>query len=787
MRSRWLLTVLTTLVLLSLSAGPALADGIIIPEPPPPRPPMPLRSLAIKYHRVSVTVEDQVATTHVDQVFINDNPFDLEGVYLFPIPEEAAISQFSLWVDGQKLEGRVLDRDEARRIYEDIVRKRRDPALLEYVGRNAFQARVFPIPAHGEKRIELEYSQVLRADQGLIRYVYPLNTEKFSTRPLEQVAVRVEIHSRQPIKAVYSPSHPVDVDRPDDLTAVVGYEEEQVTPDTDFVLYYSLSEELVGLNVVSYKEPGEDGFFLLLAAPKVEVEESQVVAKDVFLVLDTSGSMRGEKLEQAKKALTFVLENLNAEDRFNVIAFSTGVRPFARGLQGIDVRDDALRFVRELQAQGGTNIHRALMETLKQADPERPQIIIFLTDGLATEGETDTDRILRDVADAAPETTRLFTFGVGDNVNTLLLDTLAQEHRGASAYVRPGQRVDEAVSAFYAKVSNPVLADLELDFGDLHVEDVYPYPLPDLFVGTQLLLAGRYREGGETTVTLRGTVDGRPQVFRYSSVSFVERGGAGFIPRLWATRKIGYLMDQIRRRGEDKELVDEIVQLSVRYGIITPYTSFLVDEREDVLSEEGRGRVVEKQVEAFRVAPAPTAGAAAVQDSLAREALRAAEVAARPVAEQVRHAGDRAFILRGGVWTDTRFDPKRMQPTLVGFGTDAYFELLARRPDLGPYFALGKEVIVVVDGRAIRVTKGDLGAVELLRSTPAPATPTSGLPAAGPTATPAAGSRDALPEARPTPSSPARRQPGACPGIVVGLLLPAAAVFIRSRWPSPRR
>ncbi|MCK4452013.1 MAG: VWA domain-containing protein, partial [Anaerolineae bacterium] len=492
------------------------------------------------------------------------------------------------------------------------------------VGRNAFQARIFPIPPNGERRVELEYSQVLSMEGGLVKYVYPLDTERFSARPLEEVTISVELHSNEPIKAIYSSSHQVAVDRRGEYNATVGYEEYDVLPDRDFELYYTISDEDFGLNLLSYRERDEDGFFLLLIAPKVEVEEREVVAKDVILVLDTSGSMRGEKLAQAKRALEFVLDNLNDEDRFNIIAFSTGVHQYATRLQSTEERNEALYFVRELEAVGGTNINRALLEAVAQAGEERPTLIIFLTDGLATEGVVDTEQIIANVAQAATEAVRVFTFGVGDEVNTVLLDTLAQSHRGASAYVRPGQSIEEEVSAFYAKVSSPLLADLELDFGAVHVEDTYPYPLPDLFAGTQLVLVGRYRQGGFTTVTLEGEVNGRLQRFAYEDLHFWNKGGESFIPRLWATRKIGYLLSQIRLHGENKELVDEIVGLSVRYGIITPYTSFLVEETEKALTDAGRQVIVEKEMQ-IMATPAPAFGAEAVEKSVVQESLRGAD------------------------------------------------------------------------------------------------------------------------------------------------------------------
>jgi Ca-activated chloride channel family protein len=473
----------------------------------------------------------------------------------------------------------------------------------------------------------------------------------------------------------------------------------------------------LGLTLLSYKEKGEDGFFLLLLAPKVEADKQEVLARDVVIVLDTSGSMRGTKLKQAQDALAYILENLNAEDRFNIVSFSSGVRRYASTLQPVSKAEDALRFVRGLQAEGGTNIDRALTEALSLFGPgERPQIVLFLTDGLATEGVVETQKIIANVAKSAPRNARLFTFGIGDEVNTILLDTIAQEHRGASAYVRPMQSISEVVSAFYAKVGAPLLADLQIDWGGMLVEELYPYPLPDLFAGGQLLVVGRYRQGGSATVTLGGKINERVVSYRYPGVQLATSGGESFIPRLWAMRKIGYLLNEIRLRGEDKELIDEIVALSVRYGVMTPYTAFLVDETEDVLTEAGRGQAANRMYEqAARATPA-AAGAPAVDRSVGQKALQDSAIAAAPTmaaaapgaveqSAQVKYVGDVSFVLRQGVWTDTRYDPARLKPRQIRFGSDAYFTLLSEHPEWGRYLAVGARVIVILDGQAYEIAE----------------------------------------------------------------------------------
>jgi Ca-activated chloride channel family protein len=475
-----------------------------------------------------------------------------------------------------------------------------------------------------------------------------------------------------------------------------------------------------------------------LAAPPVEVEPGEVVARDVILVLDVSGSMRGEKMEQARAALQFVLDSLNDEDRFNVITFSTSTQHFARGLVPASQRGEAQDFVARLEANGSTDINRALLEALAMVDNDRPAVLVFLTDGLPTVGEVDVERIIRNVADAAPANARIFPFGVGYDVNTALLDTVAQNHRGASGYVRPEESIEEKVSAFYAKVSTPLLADLELDFGRVEVYDLYPYPLPDLFAGTQLVVVGRYQAGGDSAVTLAGEVNGRRQATEYGDLQFSRGGGDEFIARLWATRKIGYLLQQVRLSGEEKELVDEIVDLSVRYGIVTPYTSFLVEEPELALREAGRSEIVEQVVVQATALPA-VSGEAAVDRSSQEKQLFAAEAPmAAPTmvagagsgydtADEttgrlapVRHAGDKTFVLHEGIWTDTTFDPERMETLPVAFGSDDYFALVAARPEWGRYFALGSQVIVVLEGTAYEVQEGEAPPLDLPAAEPEP-------------------------------------------------------------------
>ena len=697
-------------VLAGLLASPAYADGIVVPEPPicefgPCPGPIPMAQLAIEYHRVQVRIEDQVAVTHVDQAFRNDNDWTVEGTYIFPLPAGAAVSSFTLWIDGEPVEGKVLDRDQARQIYQEIVRKLQDPALLEYLDRGAVQASIFPIEPGESRRIELEYTQLLEADHGLIGYRYPLNTEKFSAQPLEQVSIAVQVLSADPVRAVYSPSHQVDIDRSDDFEFRVGYEAADVTPDRDFELFYTVAEDEIGLNLLSFRDPESedpDGTFLLLVAPSVQADPARRVDKDLILVLDQSGSMEGEKFRQAQQALTFVLDHLNSGDRFNVIAFSTGTRSYAGGLRPADQAAEARRWVESLTAVGSTDINRALLEAVAQADRERPTFVIFLTDGLPTEGVTEAERILDNLQEAAPSNLRLFTFGVGFDVDTFLLDSLASEHHGAASYVSPGQSIDEAVSTFYDKVSTPILTNLELEFGDQVVFDLYPDPLPDLFAGGQLVLVGRYRDSGELTIRLTGEVNGVTQTFSYEEQLLRSSGGPEFLPRLWATRKIGALLSQIRLDGPNQELVDQIVRLSIRYGIVTPYTSYLVTEPQ-ALGAEAQEDLAASVFSDLMGTPTAVSGEAAVQRAADEGEILRSDVAFAPDYDVVKVVGTRTFKLVDGVWTDTGFDPQHDETIQVPFLSEDYFSLADSRSELGAALALGPRVIVVFDGVAYEV------------------------------------------------------------------------------------
>ena len=704
-----------------VTAAAAIADGVMIVEPPMPRPivppphprpePVP-EPLPVKYHRVKVEIDGNIATTTIDQVFKNDHAVDLEGTYIFPLPEEAAITEFAMFADGKRMTGEVLDKDKARKIYEDIVRRMRDPGLLEYMGRNMFRARVYPIPKNGEKRIELVYKETLHYDAGTYRYIYPLNTERFSPKPLEEVSISVRARSRIPIKAMYSPSHDVDV-TVEKNEARCGYEAKNIKPDKDFILYYTVSEKDIGLSLLTHRKPGEDGYFMLLVSPG-DIE-GRAIDKDIVFALDTSGSMSGEKMKQARDALRFCLNSLGKGDRFNLVNFATSVTPWKDELVTADADNvrNALGFVDKLAARGGTNIDEALVAAASQfRDAGRPRMLVFLTDGQPTVGITEIKHILENLAAANKAGARLFVFGVGNDVNTHLLDKIAEAHRGVPEYVRPQEDIEVKVSSFYRKVSEPILADTKLDMPGVRTSDSYPTALPDIFRGTQLLLFGRYQGDGATRIVLSGKVSGQGKEFVHEGTFSREEGGNEFIPRIWATRKIGYLMNEIRLNGEKKELVDEIIRLSKEHGIMTPYTSFLILEKDEDFKRWGIPEAEAPQVRSagtrYESRMRASAGADSVEGAMDIGAMKSSKTVSRPhaslpAARTVKHIGDKTFYLQqDGSWVDAKSD-KRLRVKKIAYLSDDYFELLRQEPRLGKYFAVGERVTVVYKNTCYQV------------------------------------------------------------------------------------
>ena len=729
---------LVTLCGLAVALPLRTARAQIAPRPPfPPRPPFrpnpqpTTGDLRLQTQKAEVEISGGSARVQLKQTFRNPANRQIEGTSLWSVPPGAAISDLAVTLGGKRIAAEILPADKAREIYTGIVRQLRDPAILEFVGRDLVRAKIFPIPANAAVEVELAYSQPLTGN----RFNLPLRVPGANSGA-GAVAASVDLTFKSDdVRAVFSPSHPVEVARSGEATRVTG---EFSSNDRDFSLLWTRGQNAVDLQMLTFRSPSEtDGFFLLLAAPDARKNDAPIEAKDVTFVFDTSGSMNENgKIEQARRALQTLLSNLNAGDRFNIVTFASDVKPFRDALTPATPENlsAARAFIGDIKAVGGTNIEAALAKALGNADEKtaRPQQIVFLTDGVPTVGETNVEELLND-AKKANQNARLWTFGVGFDVNTRLLDGLASENGGDADYVLPREDIETKVGALYDKIAYPVLTGSALDFGELETYDVYPRRLPDLFRGGQMTVMGRFK-GAPKTVKLSGQVGGKTR-------EFAGTAGAGGdeLPRLWATRKVGYLIEDARRAGRPiaGEVRDEIIGLSTKYGVVTPLTAALITEDEQprrgpiagnlpatggvFRSSGGFGGGVGGNVMGMPGPAGPqgapprraaggvaaltrSTGEAAVTTSQAQRQLQDGYAApAQSAATKV--TGGKTFVLQKGVWTDTAFDAVKFpNPKVIKFGSNAYFDLLSDQ-QIAQWLSVGEQVAWVADGVGVRIEK----------------------------------------------------------------------------------
>jgi Ca-activated chloride channel homolog len=565
-----------------LAPIPRPGHNPVIPPIPNPGPRPILKGgvsfgLHMQSEQIKVDITDQIAKTYITQTFSNDTDRNLAGTYLFPLPEDTTFSSFSLHIDGKPVEGKILEAQEARTQYEAIVRSMVDPGLLEYADYKTVRARIFPIPAHGIKKVELEYTQILHAENGMLKYRFPLKAEG-ETSPIDEVKIDAKLSSKQGLRTIWSPTHSITTNRGDNNQAKIAMLAHDSIPDKDFLLYYSVSNKELAANLLTHKNEGEDGYFLLTLTPPVQSKE--VIGKDIVLVADTSGSMQGDKIVQTKKALKYIVEALSPADKFSIVQFSTDVESFKPQVVPAtpENKKAAVAFIDELEARGGTNISDAMHTGLTMLNQvsERPAYVVLMTDGEPTVGETNVSALLKSIA--PKRDTRIFDFGVGYDVNTKLLNRLAEDHHGTAQYVEPSENLETALSGFYQKIKSPVLSNVSIAYDGITVKDTYPREVKDIFAGSQVLLLGKYKTGAKATVSLTGKVNGIAKAYSFPLNFENNSADHTYLPRLWAMRRIGHLTQVAQENGDNKEVVDEIVSLSKKYGIISNYTSFLVTD-----------------------------------------------------------------------------------------------------------------------------------------------------------------------------------------------------------------
>jgi Ca-activated chloride channel homolog len=670
---------------------------------------------------IRATVEGRVARIEVEEQFRNNGRGIAEGTYHYPMAGEAVFQSLSLWMGEQEMRGELMDAAKARGIYEEIVRRRRDPALVTLAGHQLLRAQVFPIQPGETRKVVLRFTQVLDKQGDALRWRYALGAEeRGSARP----DIRVTLRDASLFGRPFSPTHSVDIRGADDREVIVTD-----AARGDVELFLPLRSTAPGLSVVSHAPGGENGYFMLYVTPP-EMAETQRIGRDLTMVVDVSGSMSGTKLEQAKAAMLLMLGSLSSRDRFRLIAFSSGVRSFREGyaIADADALDRARNWTTALVADGGTNIEGALQEALRGdarrgGSSENLDVLVFLTDGVPSVGETRPERLAALAAQQGSRA-RVFTVGIGTDVNTYLLERMAQDGHGAADFVPPNGNVEQTVGSLARKLRAPALVDLHIVSSPARIVSIEPVRMPDLFAGQELVVFGRYTGGGSGPLVIEGTRDGR--TVRVSTpVEFASHDSEHeYVSTLWAARRIGALTRTMRLEGETPSRIEEIRSLALRHGIVTEYTAYLVQEPggpADVVARRDMERRRSGQPPSPVAAPAASAqtgrGAFEAAQTSADYAGATSVSQARKVSERAqdravraenggapqRVVGSRRYEQRGAQWADVTQQAQRV--VSVEAFSAAYFALMRALPEIRDASQLGDDVLVAGRRVSIRIQR----------------------------------------------------------------------------------
>lgn len=690
----------------------AWADGFVLPD---------MLGAAVYYHHVTVQIEDNHATTRVDQEFYNPYPEPITGRYLFPIPPEAILTDFRATVDGVAQTAIRQDGPTTNALLYGGVVNQQDPTLLQYADWESVAFDII-IPAGGMRKMVLEYEEVLAPQSDLYHYRYILSTEQYSALPVENITITVNLQSAGGIGSLYSPSHAVISRRTGPGEAVVTWAAEQVQPTEDFDLFFSLAEDGAG-GGLTFGQQADRNHFLFLFAPDFPREQQDALPKDIVFVMDRSGSMSGEKIEQARSSLQFILNQLNPNDRFSIVGFDDEMLVFSPTLLPVNgaTLAEARLFVKWLEARGNTDLERALQTGLaiferSEGRSAASKEVIFLTDGLPTSGFTEAEIIATLVTRTNERVeARLHVFGVGYDVNTHLLDQLAEGNRGSVTYVQPGENLETVLVTFYEKVATPLLTDVVIQFEGLQTTDLHPRHMVDMYQGSSVILTGRYM-AAEPIITVRVTGRSGDQTREFVYVYQRDQVRVyDFVPRLWATRQIGYLLDQVRTQGETEALVSEIRDLGLNYGLVTPYTTYLiVPQTEGAASGANMMLYDATNQQALN----QVSGQITVQARIQNQSYQQTDQANLATGANVINAGqnnlvqidaqnvDMALLTdlteSGGTVSTEWINQNIMVDRVVLFGSEEYFEL-AQNPDIRIFLQTGQKVIFVYQGEVIQI------------------------------------------------------------------------------------
>lgn len=733
------LAILATLAPAALAQHDWRANNIVVPQRSAWALDATRGSVAITHVRARVEILDLVATTTLEVDLHNPTRVQAEAEVLLPVPAGATVRGFAFDGPAEGATAELLPLDQATRTYESIVAELRDPALLEFAGHALVRSSVFPVPAQGEQRVRVVYEQLLDANDGRLDYVLPRSE---SLAALVPWALSVDVRSSAPIAALYSPSHPLETTTRTSSRVAAHLPACSTLEPGSFRLSVLAKRDDLTATLFAYPDASVGGGYFLLVAglPDDDDGAREAVKREVTIVLDRSGSMGGGKLEQAKAAALQIVEGLAPGESFQILDYANEVERLSTSavVKSPETIAAARSYLADMGSGGGTNIHDALVTALS-AEPSAGVLpmVLFLTDGLPTVGET-AEATIREAAVAANTAERrVYCFGIGHDVNAPLLDAVSRATRGSTTYVQPDEDVEVAVADVAKRLYGPLFTDPTIaTLGADGAEDptrlraVLPAPLPDLFAGEPLVVLGTYRGDEPLRVELGGELLGDARAFTYRFDLDRASPKNAFVARLWASRRIAGLADEIRQAGADpaqaaqlagdprfEELASEILELSTRFGVLTEYTAFLATEGTD-LGDTGQLLAsvhdnLQTQAVATRWGPEAVNWARNNDHQVQQRHLNVRnaywnEAGVRVEIANVQQVGSNAYFRRGERWVSSTLvgtDDLERADRVVELGTDAHAALLEAlvEHDRQGELALDGEILLEVAGERVLV------------------------------------------------------------------------------------
>ncbi len=693
---------------------------------------------------VVVDIDDKEASTEITQTFFSTTKDTVRGYFLFSVPKEKTYSDVAMEVNEEKVRVQEIKAAEATKVFEDLVRRSSNANYWAYSNRTLYKVLIDSIMPGSLQNVKFSYKETLTTDNSIANYTYSTSMQSLSKNAPNEFSIQINVKDKNKLKNIYTPFHEMKTEHKGDSEAKLGLEVKKLNIDQDIQLYYSTNEKEVGYSLFSYKKPKEDGFFFLTFDAGIE-KELALTQKDVTFVVDASESMKGYKMVGVRKAIQKCVQKLNDGDRFNVISFATDAETAFPKLTEKDETSvsKATQFVKELQPKGETNIEAALKKTFadKSTKRSRPHFILFISGGEPTVGKDDEEALIDIVEFANPENTRIFTFGIGDEVNTYLLDRLSSRKNGTRTYIMEEGEILETITAFYATISEPIITNLELRLGEgLKATDIYPKDLSSLDKNEPLTIVGRYKKGGKSGVSLIGDVNNQLKRHRFEANFASDDTQYGFVPQLWAARAVGATLDEVRLDGEEDELIDKIAILSKKYGIITPYTTHLIVENTNVSAEDKsaeetkKAKAVNKAIRIFDDADYSTEYEVLTDEVTGEESIACSEelqllgqaqhvLDLRPgqdrmkcktskgseiknVATQYANVNGHIFYqTMDNYWVDIAIFNRKGNIEKIVFGSDKYFELANSNAEAATYMTLGTNVKFAAGGKVYNVYK----------------------------------------------------------------------------------